>query len=108
MNILTYTQAKGLSLLISKFIGSEPTIYIIKDGISEGIDVYEIRFNEDQKKAMIKYLDSQVFSLFRKKEKTDIQQLQIDLDGILVPFSVKYLTPALIGCFVLGRLSKRI
>lgn len=107
MNFLTFTQAKGITLLFKKLIGTEPTIYVIKDGIKPGVDIYQIQFDEQQKKAMIEYLDKQVFSFFRKPGEIAPKQLQIDLDGILLPFSVKYLTPALIGCFLLGRLSKK-
>lgn len=94
VTLATRAKARAISLGINAMIGSQPEI------VEYGDQYIEVRLNDAQKAALIDYLDRQVGKLFRGPQEPP--DLQVRLGDVLLPWSLRYLGPALIGSAALG------
>ena len=92
-------KAKAFSLWVKNVIGEEPLLYIYDDFI-------EVKFTEEQQQKMIAWLDTQVGGMFQKEKAP--ATLKINFNDVLIPWSTRYMLPAMIGVFALGYISRSI
>ena len=94
-------KAEGIAIAIGSMIGSRPAVVNIDN------QYLEITFTEEQKRAFIEYLDSRVDPLFSRAPRP-APTIQVRWGDVLVPWSVKYLAPAILAVFVMGYMSSAI
>lgn len=91
-------KAEGIAIALGTMIGSRPAVVNI-DG-----QYLEIQFSEEQKATFIEYLDQRVAPLYGGAPRP-APTIQVKWGDVLVPWSVKYLAPAILAVFAMGFLS---
>jgi len=94
-------KAQAIAIGLGKMIGSTPAVVNV-DG-----QYLEIQFSEAQKRAFIDYLDARVTPLYGGGAQP-APTIQVRWGDVLVPWSVKYLAPAILAVFAMGFLSSSI
>jgi hypothetical protein len=98
---LDMLKAKALAEGIKAMIGSAPTIEYVGD------QYIEIVFTEAQRQQLIAYLDQRVGRAF-SAEPQAAPTIQIAWGDVLIPWSIKYLAPAMVALFGLGFMTNAI
>lgn len=96
-----FVKAEAMAIAIGNMIGSRPAVRNIND------QYLEIQFSDEQKAAFIQYLDKAVNPLF-SQEPRPAPTIQVRWGDVLVPWSVKYLAPAIVAVFAMGFMSNAI
>lgn len=94
-------KAEGIAIAIGAMIGSRPAVVNIDN------QYLEIQFTQEQKDLFIAYLDARVDPLF-SREPRPAPTIQIRWGDILVPWSIKYLAPAIVAVFAMGYMTNSI
>lgn len=94
-------KAQGIAVAIGSMIGSRPAVVNI-DG-----QYLEIQFSEAQKAAFIEYLDQRVQPMFSGQPRP-APTIQVKWGDVLIPWSIKYLAPAILAVFAMGFMSNAI
>jgi len=96
-----YIKAQAMAMTIGNMIGSTPAVVNV-DG-----QYLEIQFTDAQKRAFIEYLDRAVRPLW-SNEPRPAPTVQVRWGDVLVPWSVKYLAPAILAVFAAGYLTNAV
>jgi hypothetical protein len=94
-------KAEGIAIALGTMIGSRPAVVNI-DG-----QYLEIQFSEDQKRAFMAYLDQRVDPLFSNQPRP-APTIQVRWGDVLVPWSIKYLAPAIVAVFAMGYMTNMV
>lgn len=111
VNLGTTAKAIAFVTWVESITGSRPVIVRRSVEMPEGgIHEYlEVEFNDQQRAAIIAYLDNSIGGMFdANRQPTD---LQLNLGEIIIPWSSRYLIPAFLAIagigFIGGRITKR-
>lgn len=91
---LTLAKAEAFRIWVKSIIGEKPQLNVYEDYV-------EVDFTDEQRNKMITYLDKQVARTYRPSDEPP-PDLQIRFGKVLVPWSIKYMAPAMLGIFALG------
>lgn len=94
-------KAEGIAIALGSMIGSRPAVVNIYD------QYLEIQFSDQQRRAFMDYLDARVDPLFGGQQQP-APTIQIKWGDVLIPWSVKYLAPAILAVFAMGFMSNAI
>jgi len=111
VNIGTIAKATAFVSWVEAVTGSRPEIARRAVELADGSihEYIEVVFNDQQKSALIAYLDNSVGGMFdTQRPPTD---LQLNLGEVIIPWSSRYLIPAFLAAagigFIGGRFLRR-
>lgn len=94
-------KAEAIAVALGAMIGSRPAVVNVDD------QYLEVRFSDAQREQFIRYLDQRVQPLYSGKPQA-APAVQVRWGDVLVPWSVKYLAPAILAVFAMGFLSNSV
>lgn len=94
-------KAEAIAMAIGTMIGSRPAVRNVNG------QYLEITFSDAQKAAFIEYLDQRVTPLYSGQPQP-APTIQVRWGDVLVPWSVKYLAPAILAVFAMGFMTNAI
>jgi len=101
MNAVNLAKAKAFTLWVKNTIGSEPSIFTTDE---PGLPPIQIKYTPEQREALIKWLDGQVFSALQPgKPPAD---LELNFGDVLTPWALRYIVPSAGAVFAAGYLTK--
>lgn len=94
-------KAEAIAVALGAMIGSRPAVVNVDD------QYLEVRFSEEQKRRFIAYLDQRVRPLYSGQPQA-APTVQVRWGDVLVPWSVRYLAPAILAVFAMGFISNSV
>lgn len=91
--------ASGYAAFVKSVTGNNPSF------VQEQKGYVTARLTESQAQSIRKYFEDQIWSIFKKQ--TDKKTFIIDTAPVINPLIFKYVTPVLVGAFIIGYLTGR-
>lgn len=104
----TILKAEAFATWVERTIGSRPRIVekIATLPTGEEHEYIDIVFSPEQRQQLIRWLDDQLGGALQTDRPP--QDIQINLGGVLLPWSMRYLLPAGVGLFGLGWIGRGV